>query len=259
VNAPANRVILKKYLADAYYLKSQENKPLSLKYLQVAADIVSSPADQGYAHVAEHENHYFASADYPEIYQEKVKLSGDTSEDVLSRYVDMVIVQPQRYLALKQMFAKKYPTGDFNAFFSQALQKKLPESPLFTLNDLSGTKVISRDNSGKWLFIDFWGTWCGACVGEIDKIEDTYKNNPFAGRLKVTTIACYDKKEWVSQFMSANNLSFPVLMSDGKIERLFNVTGYPTKILMLPNGHYLIIPFREDYKSLLRQYLLWDL
>jgi thiol-disulfide isomerase/thioredoxin len=259
VNAPENKVALKKYIADAYYLKSQENKTQPLKYLQVAADIVSSPGDRNYSFMIEHENHYFASANYPEIYMEKVKLSGDTSEDILSRYVDMVILQPQRYPVLQQLFAKKYPSGDFSAFFSQALQKKLPESPAFVLNDLSGTKVISKDNPGKWLFIDFWGTWCRACTGEIDKIEDMYKNNPSAERLKVTTIACYDKKEWVSQFMSAKSYSFPVLMSDGNVENLFNVKSYPTKILILPNGHYLIIPSREDYKSLLQQYLMWGI
>jgi thiol-disulfide isomerase/thioredoxin len=168
-------------------------------------------------------------------------------------------LQPQRYQVLKQLFTKKYPEGDFNTFFSQALQKKLPESPIFALNDLSGAKVLSKDTPGKWLFIDFWGTWCGACVSEIDKIEDMYRNNPSAGRLSVTTIACYDKKEWVRQFMSARNFSFPVLMSDGNVEKLFNVKSYPTKILILPNGHYLIIPFREDYKNLLQQYLMWGI
>ncbi len=259
VLAPEKRVALKKYIADAYYLKSQETKTQSLKYLQVAADIVSSPGDRNYSFIVDNENHYFPSANYPEIYLEKLKTSGDTSEDILSRYVDMVILQPQRYPVLKQLFAKKYPDGDFTIFFSQALQKKLPVSPAFALNDLSGTKVFRKDNPGKWLFIDFWGTWCGACVGEIDKIEDMYKNNPSAGRLQVTTIACYDKQEWVSQFMTTKNFSFPVLMSDGNVEKLFNVKSYPTKILILPNGHYLIIPFREEYKGLLQQYLMWGI
>ena len=117
----------------------------------------------------------------------------------------------------------------------------------------------SASNKGKFLFIDFWGTWCGACVAEIDKIEDLHVNNPVPDKLNVTTIACYDKKSLVDEFMEKKKFSYQVLMSDDKVEKDFKVQSYPTKLLLLPNDVYLLIPFSDDYKTVVKKYTNWEL
>jgi len=77
--------------------------------------------------------------------------------------------------------------------------------------------------------------------------------------LNVTTIACYDKKNLVEDFMTKKNYNYQVLMSDGKVEKDFKVSNYPTKILLLPNGVYVDIPSRSEYSSLITKYLAWEL
>ena len=49
--------------------------------------------------------------------------------------------------------------------------KKLPD---FTLPDYQGKLFTQKDFEGKYLVIDFWGTWCDPCVRSIPKIREAY-------------------------------------------------------------------------------------
>lgn len=254
------RLVLRKQLADAYYRKSILEPKNSVKYLQLASDYLPTQEEQiEDKYIISHEYPYLPERNYTELYLNAAGATGISAEEMLKKYVDMVIVEPDRYAILKEKYLKAYPNGDFKSFFRQALKEKLPASPKFNLKERSGTEVSSTSNKGKFLFIDFWGTWCGACVAEIDKIEDLHVNNPVPDKLNVTTIACYDKKNLVDEFMEKKKFSYQVLMSDNKVEKDFKVQSYPTKLLLLPNDVYLLIPFSDDYKTVVKKYTSWEL
>lgn len=254
------KLVLRKQLADAYYRKSIMEPKNSVKYLQLASDYLPTQEDQiENKYIITHEYPYLPEMNYTELYLNAAGATGISAEEMLKKYVDMVIVEPDRYAILKEKYFKAYPNGDFKSFFKQALREKLPASPKFNLKERSGTEISSAGNKGKFLFIDFWGTWCGACVAEIDKIEDLHVNNPVPDKLNVTTIACYDKKNLVDEFMEKKKFSYQVLMSDDKVEKNFKVQSYPTKLLLLPNDVYLLIPFSDDYKTVVKKYTSWEL
>lgn len=254
------RLVLRKQLADAYYRKSLLEPKNNIKYLQLASDYLPTQEDQiEDKYIITHEYPYLPEMNYTELYLNAAGVTGLSAEEMLKKYVDMVITEPDRYVILKEKYLKAYPNGDFKNFFRQALKEKLPASPKFNLKERSGTEISSVSNKGKFLFIDFWGTWCGACVAEIDKIEDLHVNNPVPDKLNVTTIACYDKKDLVDEFMKKKKFSYQVLMSDGNVEKNFKVKSYPTKLLLLPNDVYLMIPFSDDYKTIVKKYTNWEL
>jgi thiol-disulfide isomerase/thioredoxin len=255
-----NKIVYKKNLADAYYRKSKLDKPTEASYLQMAADYLPTQQDiVDNQYGLDHEYQFTPFVAYTDLYLASGSSAGMNDEARLDKYVDMVILEPERYATLKENYIKAYPKGDFKAFFSAALKNKLPAVPKFSLNERSGKIVGNKDQQDKFVFVDFWGTWCGSCVAEIDKIEAVHVKNPNPEKLLVTTIACYDKKKNVDDFMAKEKYTYEVLLSDGKVEKDFKIRGYPTKLLLLPNGVYLTIPYISDYKDILTKYLKWEI
>ena len=254
------RPVFRKYLADAYYRKSQLDKKNGLVYLQMASEYLPSQQDKlqdGGSMIPEYE--FLPAMRYGELYMAQAESGSASKEVVLEKYAELVIIEPERYGLLKEKYLSAYPAGDFKKWFAKVLKAKLPASPSFSLKETSGRQVASEENNGKFIFIDFWGTWCKACINEIHKIEELHVGNDKSGKLVVTTIASHDKKEYVDEFMAKNKYSYQVLMSDNLVEGKFKVSYYPTKLLLLPNGTYLIIPYTDNYKALIDKYLAWEI
>ncbi len=124
-----------------------------------------------------------------------------------------------------------------------AKERKLKElqdgkhaAPGFTLKDLEGKPVSLSQFKGKWVILDFWGSWCIWCIKGFPELKDAYAK--YNGRLEVIGIDCNETEEawkagvkkyelpWVNVYCPEGN---PVL-SD------YNVTGFPTKVIIDPEG-----------------------
>jgi thiol-disulfide isomerase/thioredoxin len=255
-----NIIVYKKNLADAYYRRSVLRKNSKIAYLQLAADYMPTQQDLiDDDSVLETEYKFTPYVSYTDLFLAAGGSAGMSTEDKLRKDVDMVILDPERYTSLKEKYLKAYPKGNFSTFFSDALKQKLPQIPNFSLTERKGSTVTNTNQGNKFVFVDFWGTWCGACVDEIDKIESVYLQNPDPDKLMITTIACHDQKKNVDDFMAREKFRYPVLMSDARVERDFKITAYPTKLLLLPNGVYLSIPYCSSYNAILSKYLKWEM
>jgi len=51
-----------------------------------------------------------------------------------------------------------------------------------------------------------------------------------------------------------NAPSFPAAHADDKIEKSYKIKGYPTKVLVSPDGKMLDLQFGADYASILQAY-----
>ncbi|RMG17828.1 MAG: TlpA family protein disulfide reductase [Bacteroidetes bacterium] len=170
----------------------------------------------------------------------------------LTSMAELAINQPGYYPKLKALFEETRPGQDFRQFFHQALDEYLPKIPEFQLEDLQGNAFGSQSLAQKWAFIDFWGTWCRPCVAEMPKLQELYEQE--GENLTFMTIAYRDNREAVLNFMNRRGYSLPVCMSDGQVEGLFGVNSYPTKVLIMPSGHYVKIPFGSSSKEQIAQY-----
>jgi hypothetical protein len=72
--------------------------------------------------------------------------------------------------------------------------------------------------------------------------------------LKIYTFSY--RSQNLKHFMDTNNYTFPVSEIDKHTCDLFEVTGYPTKILISPEGNYIKIPYGVDWKMYIKNYTL---
>ncbi|WP_166664939.1 TlpA family protein disulfide reductase [Pedobacter metabolipauper] len=253
---PKLRLLYKIYLSQAYSRKSESSPELKNSYEKLAREYrpdLKEIADLGLEIKIEND---FLPNRPDEFYLSSAK---DTDPDAyLEELTSMCIVEPLRYKTLESEYKRLHPEGNFKVYFNSQIKKYLP-SVDFKLDDYLGSNFNSLDHKGKFIFIDFWGTWCGACLPEMGNIDAYFKSNQANTDLKVITIACFDKKENIQKYMSGNQYSFPVLMSDGIIEKKTKISHYPTKLLILPNGTYLPLPLRSDYKDLVGKYMKWHI
>ena len=89
---------------------------------------------------------------------------------------------------------------------------------------------------GKFLYLDFWGTWCKPCVNEIPKMKELYeeldlKKIAFLGIVQ-------DKEESLTTFLERESIPWPQLYSDDQqnFVDLYEITAYPTTFLINPEG-----------------------
>ncbi|MCE2449572.1 MAG: TlpA family protein disulfide reductase [Candidatus Latescibacteria bacterium] len=73
-------------------------------------------------------------------------------------------------------FKETNPYPEYNEAIEAALAKALvlqpgQPAPDFTLDDLDGQPVSLNQFKGKAIFIDFWASWCGPCIGDLPYIQ----------------------------------------------------------------------------------------
>ncbi len=99
--------------------------------------------------------------------------------------------------------------------------------PDIRLPDLDGREVVSNAWAGKVVVLNYWASWCPACLREMPLLVQAQEAIG-EGRLQVVGIAIDEPSE-ARRFVAANPLNYPVLL--GGVEtvelsrRLGNRTG----------------------------------
>ena len=63
-------------------------------------------------------------------------------------------------------------------------------APDFTLNDLSGKPLTLSSLRGKYVILDFWGSWCVWCIKGFPQMKEYYQK--YAGKFEILGIDCND-------------------------------------------------------------------
>ena len=134
----------------------------------------------------------------------------------------------------------------------EARMEGLADSPApdFTLNDINGKPLALSSLRGKWVVIDFWGSWCKWCIKGIPDMKEYYAK--YSNKLEILGVDCNDTVEkwkaavaeyelpWKHVYWDKNDKN-----SDNPLE-LYVVRGFPTKVIIDPEGKIAKIIVGED-------------
>ena len=127
-----------------------------------------------------------------------------------------------------------------------AMQSGNVEAPNFTLKDLEGKDVSLSDFRGKWVILDFWGSWCPWCIKGFPELKEAYEK--YAGSLEIIGIDCNEgENEWragVEKYqLPWVNVYNP---ADSSVLSEYGVQGFPTKAIINPEGKIANITVGHD-------------
>ena len=113
-------------------------------------------------------------------------------------------------------------------------------APDFTLKNEKGEDftLSSLYNQGKYIILDFWGEWCYWCKKGIPDMIDLYKDAN--GKIEILSIDCGDTEEvWKKAIVDHKLPWLHVYNPDGTgdgVPLKYAVSGYPTKVILNPDG-----------------------
>ena len=121
-------------------------------------------------------------------------------------------------------------------------------APDFTLSDINGKPLALSSLRGKWVIIDFWGSWCKWCIKGIPDMKKYYAK--YGDKLEILGVDCNDTVEkwkaavkehdlpWLHVYWDKDNGDNPLA--------LYGVRGFPTKVVVDPQGNVAKIIVGED-------------
>ena len=118
-----------------------------------------------------------------------------------------------------------------------SLQAGHPFKPFTAKEFQTGQTIALADYQDKYLFIDFWGTWCKGCVQELPKLQRIYKGVD-KQRVEFVSIAGHQSPELLEKFLKKRPLAWPQIISDdeNKLIETYKITSFPTNVLVGPDG-----------------------
>ena len=129
---------------------------------------------------------------------------------------------------------------------SKAAQAAGVVAPDFTLNDINGKPLSLSSLKGRYVLLDFWGSWCIWCIRGMPQMKEYYKK--YAGKFEILGIDCNDTEAKWKEAVRKHELPWLHVYNpkDSKVLAEYGVQGFPTKILIGPDGKIVKTVVGED-------------
>lgn len=116
----------------------------------------------------------------------------------------------------------------------------------FTLNDLEGKPLALSSLRGKYVVLDWWGSWCGWCIKGIPDMKKSYEK--YSDKMEILGIDCNDTEQQWKDCVKKYELPWKHVYNprNSKLTEDYQITGYPTKIVIDPQGNIIKIVVGED-------------
>lgn len=134
------------------------------------------------------------------------------------------------------------------------LFNKLPD---ISFENITGNKTdfSSFKNKGKYIYVEFWATWCHPCVEAIPELKELhgkYSNQAFFISLNYKD----NDKDEIKKFVMKNNIPWENGFANKLISEEFLQNGFPYGVLFDEKGNILEMDLHPtDLRNILEKYI----
>ena len=111
-------------------------------------------------------------------------------------------------------------------------------APDFTLTDMDLRSITLSSFRGKKVFLNFWATWCGPCMGEMPHIQSLWQAHQSANDLVILAVNDEEAKATIQSKMNEYNLTFSHVLLDpqASVCAKYSATNIPKSLYIDANG-----------------------
>ncbi len=113
-------------------------------------------------------------------------------------------------------------------------------APDFTLPGLDGkdfTLSSLFNKEGRYIVLDFWGTWCSWCIKGMPEMKKAYAELGNGRQVEFVGIDCGDTEEAWKKGVEKHGLPWIHVRAEGDdIPVRYGIEAFPTKIILAPDG-----------------------
>lgn len=112
--------------------------------------------------------------------------------------------------------------------------------PKEVFKDINGIQVSLKDFDGKTLYITFWATWCGYCLGEkpeLEKLKNQYQDSEDVVFIDISLDST--SETWKTYLLKNEQNGIQLITSnEAKTRSNFQFSGIPYHIIVDSKGNY---------------------
>ena len=220
-------------------MMAEQGQEAAMKYYQEQAPILAKKMEDAITNfIKTHANSEAAAAIIPQLQDlDKMKaaaalLADEVKNGRMKAYYQGIIDQMEAQKKAEEAAAKKQAPG--------------VEAPDFTLNDINGQPLALSSLRGKHVILDFWGSWCGWCIKGFPEMKNYY--NKYKGKFEILGIDCRDTEQKWKDAVKKHELPWLHVYNtnDSKVLTDYGIQGFPTKIIIGPDGKIVKTIVGED-------------
>ena len=121
-------------------------------------------------------------------------------------------------------------------------------APDFELPNLQGSTTKLSSLRGKYVVLDFWGSWCVWCIRGIPNMKTYYAK--YKEKMEILGVDCRDTEDKWKAAVEEHQLPWlQVRCPDEQLQAItaqYNIEGFPTKVVIDPNGKLIKTVVGED-------------
>jgi thiol-disulfide isomerase/thioredoxin len=123
--------------------------------------------------------------------------------------------------------------------------------PDFPFTDPEGKVHQFAEFKGKYVLLDFWGTWCGPCRAELPNLEKAFQQ--FRGR-QFTLLGMNDDRDVAKMhaLLQEKGVTFPQStgdMGNELVYKRFRINRFPTAVLIDPTGKIISLDLQGEFRG----------